>query len=78
MTSKYAPYVGPSEPGTVHDPRTGETSQLDPLVDTALSNAITLATKMHMNLGKRLFTIGWDVLVVGDTPVFIEFNVNVR
>ena len=31
---------------------------------------------MHKNLGKELYSIGWDVLVRNDTPIFIEFNIN--
>merc|ERR1712139_457549 len=42
----------------------------------ALSKAIELQLKMHKNLGKELHSIGWDVMVREDVPVFIEFNIN--
>lgn len=72
VVSKHSPFVGPSEPGTVSDPRTGVTTALAPAVDTALSTAIDQAVKMHQVLGKELWTIGWDVMVLDDVPVFIE------
>ena len=42
----------------------------------ALTLGIEQMVKMHTNLGKELFSIGWDVLVRDDVPVFIEFNIN--
>ena len=47
-----------------------------PQVDEALATAIGLQIKMHKNLGKELHSIGWDVMVVGGNPIFIEFNIN--
>ena len=31
---------------------------------------------MHKALGHQLWSIGWDVMVRGDQPIFIEFNIN--
>ena len=45
-------------------------------VDEALATAIGLQIKMHKSLGKELHSIGWDVMVVGGNPIFIEFNIN--
>merc|ERR1719263_1618835 len=45
-------------------------------VDCALSKAIDFQLKMHKNLGKELHSIGWDVMVRRDEPIFIEFNIN--
>lgn len=76
VTSKYTPYVGPQEKGMVHNTRAGTKKPLNPLVDRALSEAIGLQIKMHKNLGKELHSIGWDVMVRNDQPIFIEFNIN--
>ena len=69
-------FVGPKAYGTVFDPRTGEESALDADVDTALAGAAAAAVQMHRSLGKELYSIGWDVMVVGDVAYFIEFNIN--
>merc|ERR1719181_2231634 len=58
------------------DTRKGTKAPLDPKVDKALSRAIDLQLKMHKNLGKELHSIGWDVMVREDEPLFIEFNIN--
>merc|ERR1719262_137068 len=58
------------------DTRKGTKAPLDPKVDRALCRAIELQLKMHKNLGKELHSIGWDVMVREDVPVFIEFNIN--
>jgi len=76
VTSAYAPYVGPDGKGTVSDPRTGKTWPLDAKVERALTRAIGLQLKMHKNLGKELHSVGWDIMVVEDEPIFIEFNIN--
>jgi hypothetical protein len=75
-TSKHKPWVCHNKPGTFKNPRTGEVRPLDKKTDAALSRAIDLQIKMHKNLGKELHSIGWDVMVRGDEPVFIEFNIN--
>ena len=69
-------FVGPKAYGTVFDPRTGEESTLDADVDKALARAAVAAVQMHKTLGKELYSIGWDLMVVGDVAYFIEFNVN--
>jgi hypothetical protein len=76
MTSKYTPYVGPKDKSMVVDPRTGKKTPIDAKVEVALTKAIDLQKKMHKNLGKELHSIGWDVMIVGDEPYFIEFNIN--
>lgn len=76
ITSKYTPFVGPTDKGKVIDPRTNETRPLDKKVEAALTRGIELQIKMHKNLGKELHSIGWDVMVVEDKPYFIEFNIN--
>lgn len=76
VTSEHTPWVGPKEKGFRYDTRAGTKKPLDPKVDKALSKAITLQKKMHANLGKELHSIGWDVMVRGDEPLFIEFNIN--
>jgi hypothetical protein len=58
------------------DTRKGTKAPLDPKVDKALCRAIDLQIKMHKNLGKELHSIGWDVMVREDVPLFIEFNIN--
>merc|ERR1712070_235822 len=59
-----------------HNTRAGTMSALHPDVDRALSKAIDFQLKMHKNLGKELHSIGWDVMVRKDDPIFIEFNIN--
>lgn len=76
ITAKYTPFVGPKQGSSVVDPRTGESWPLDPKVERALTRAISLQMEMHKTLGQELYTIGWDVMVRGDEPVFIEFNIN--
>lgn len=76
VTSEHEPFVGPKAKGTVYDPRTKKQEKIDKKVDKALSKAINLMKKMHKTLGIELFTIGWDVMVREDEPVFIEFNIN--
>merc|ERR1719261_450615 len=78
ITEKYEPYIGPWEKGMAVDPRpTGVgTKPLDPKVHKALTKAIELQLKMHRNLGKELWSIGWDVMIRDDEPVFLEFNIN--
>jgi len=75
VTSKHTPFVGPKKPGA-HDTRAGKWAPLDEQVDRALSKAIDLQLKMHENLGKELHSIGWDVMVRKDEPIFVEFNIN--
>jgi hypothetical protein len=75
VTNKHTPYVGPTEKG-VTDPRTGHREPLDPDVEKALSKAVDQQKKMHMNLGKELHSTGWDVMIVGKDPYFLEFNIN--
>mmetsp|Transcript_70939 Transcript_70939/g.125412 ORF Transcript_70939/g.125412 Transcript_70939/m.125412 type:complete len:461 (-) Transcript_70939:139-1521(-) len=74
--TSHKPFVGPSEKGVCIDPRTGKKTALDAKVERALTEAIELQKKMHMNLGKELHSIGWDVMVRDDDPIFIEFNIN--
>lgn len=76
VTSKYTPFVGPREPGTSFDPRTGESLPLDPAVDAALCKGVEQMVNMHKVLGKELWTVGWDVIVRDGQAVFIEFNIN--
>jgi len=76
VTSKYTPFVGKTEKGMAFDTRKGTKAPLDPKVDRALCRAIELQIKMHKNLGKELHSIGWDVMVREDVPLFIEFNIN--
>jgi len=76
VTHKHTPYVGPTEKGMAIDPRSGEKQPLDPKVEKALSTAIDQQKKMHMNLGKELHSIGWDVMILGEDPYFLEFNIN--
>jgi len=76
VTSEHTPWVGPKGKGTRYDTRAGTSTPLDPKVDKALSKAIHLQKKMHKNLGKELHSIGWDVMVRDDEPLFIEFNIN--
>lgn len=76
VTSKFTPFVGPIQKSSVHDPRTGKTSPIDATVEKALTKAIEMQLKMHRNLGKELHSIGWDVMIREDTPIFIEFNIN--
>ena len=76
VTKKYRPFIGPTEGGFSFDPRTGKRAVLDKKVEAALTKGIALMRKMHANLGKELYSIGWDVLVREDTPIFIEFNIN--
>lgn len=76
-TEKYEPYIGPWAKGMAVDPRKGYTKvPLDKKVHTALTNAVDLQLKMHRNLGKELWSIGWDVMIREDEPVFLEFNIN--
>ena len=70
------PFIGHKTPGTVFDPRTNKEEPLDPKTDRALKKALKLMVKMHRSLGRNLWSIGWDVMVVGDEPSFIEFNIN--
>jgi len=74
--TKYKPYVGPTEKGMVVDPRTGEKWPMNPKVEKALTKAIEQQMVMHKSLGKELHSIGWDVMIVGDEPYFLEFNIN--
>mmetsp|Transcript_17420 Transcript_17420/g.32870 ORF Transcript_17420/g.32870 Transcript_17420/m.32870 type:complete len:495 (-) Transcript_17420:94-1578(-) len=76
VTSKYTPFVGPTEKGMAHNTRAGTMTPLLPAVDRGLTKAIDLQLKMHKNLGKELHSIGWDVMVRNDQPIFIEFNIN--
>jgi hypothetical protein len=76
VTSKFTPFVGPTEKGMAHDTRGGKMAALDKQVDAALRRAIELQLKMHENLGKELHSIGWDVMVQNGEPIFIEFNIN--
>jgi len=75
VTAKYEPFVGPRQSQVV-DPRTGRTSAIDSKVEKALTDAIGMQLRMHKNLGKELHSIGWDVMIVEDKPIFIEFNIN--
>lgn len=76
VTSQYTPFVGQKEKGMAHDTRAGTKVPLCPRKDKALCKAIGLQLKMHKNLGKELHSIGWDVMVRGEEPIFIEFNIN--
>lgn len=76
VTTKYEPFVGPRQSGQVMDPRTGKTSPIEPKVEKALTDAIGMQLRMHTNLGKELHSIGWDIMIVEDKPIFIEFNIN--
>lgn len=76
ITTKHKPFVGPADKGTSIDPRTGKKQPLDKKVEVALTTAIDQQLKMHKNLGQELHSIGWDVMIVDDTPLFIEFNIN--
>eukprot|EP00932_Pfiesteria_piscicida_P018060 SRR837773.493.p1 GENE.SRR837773.493~~SRR837773.493.p1 ORF type:complete len:357 (+),score=148.98 SRR837773.493:151-1071(+) len=76
-TETYEPYIGPWAKGMSVDPRRGGAKKpLDPKVHKALTKAIGLQLKMHRNLGKELWSIGWDVMIREDEPVFLEFNIN--
>eukprot|EP00501_MAST-03F_sp_TOSAG23-6_P000426 GSMAST32.ASY1.ANO1.438.1 assembled CDS len=66
----------PTYKGMSVNPRTGEKKPLLPAVHIALKKAVGLAIKMHRNLGKEIFSVGWDLLIRGSEPVFIEFNIN--
>lgn len=74
--TKHKPFVGPTTPGLWTDPRTGKSGPLDPQVEMALTKACELQKQMHKVLGKELYSIGWDVMVRDDVPLFIEFNIN--
>lgn len=78
VTEKYEPYIGSWEKGMEVNPRVFPATKtpLDPKVHVALTKSIELAVKMHRNLGKELWSIGWDVMVREDVPVFLEFNIN--
>lgn len=76
--STYEPYIGPWEKGMEVDPRQRPAAKkpLDAKVHKALTTAVGLQLKMHKNLGKQLWSIGWDVMIREDQPVFLEFNIN--
>merc|ERR1711990_1108936 len=78
VTEKYEPYIGSYEKGMEVDPRQfpPKITPLDENVHKALTRAVGLQLKMHRNLGKELWSIGWDVMVRNDEPVFLEFNIN--
>ena len=76
INTKWPTYVGPTDKGMSVNPRTGEKKKLLPDVNAALIKAVGLAIKMHSNIGKEIFSIGWDLLIRKDEPVFIEFNIN--
>jgi hypothetical protein len=78
VTSTYEPYIGSWEKGMAVDPRQSPPAivPLDPDVHTALTKGVALQLKMHKNLGRELWSIGWDVMVRKDEPVFLEFNIN--
>jgi len=78
VTTKYEPFIGSYDKGMQVDPRQkpAKKTPLDPKVEKALTTAIGLQLKMHENLGKELWSIGWDVMIRGDEPVFLEFNIN--
>jgi len=78
VTEKYEPYIGSWEKGMEVNPRVFPATKkpLDPKVHVALTKSIELAIKMHRNLGKELWSIGWDVMIREDVPVFLEFNIN--
>jgi hypothetical protein len=75
VTTKHTPFIGPKEGGRSYDPRTGESVRLDDNVHTALCAGIDQMVAMHANLGAEIYSVGWDLLVVNATPVFIEFNI---
>ena len=75
VTSAFVPFIGPTQGGISFDPRTGESLPLDPKVHAALATGIKQMVTMHTSLGQELYSIGWDVLIVEKTPVFIEFNI---
>jgi len=75
VTTKHTPFIGPKEGGRSYDPRTGESERLDDNVHTALCAGIDQMVAMHANLGAEIYSVGWDLLVVNATPVFIEFNI---
>ena len=74
--TKHKPFVGPTSAGTWVDPRTGRSGPLDNQVEKALTRAIEIQLELHQVLGKELWSIGWDVMVREDQPLFIEFNIN--
>lgn len=78
VTSKYEPYIGSFDKGMAVDPRKIPPTKtpLDPKVHTALTTAIGLQLKMHRNIGKEIWSIGWDVMIREEEPVFLEFNIN--
>lgn len=78
VSSKHVPFIGSNEPGMAVDPRHFPAKKwpLDANVHTALTKAVDLQLKMHRNLGKELWSIGWDVMIRNDEPVFLEFNIN--
>lgn len=78
VTHKYEPYIGSYDKGMEIDPRKfpAVKKPLDEKVERALTKAIDLQIKMHRNLGKELWSIGWDVMIREDEPVFLEFNIN--
>jgi hypothetical protein len=76
VTTKYKPFLGHKTGGESYNPRTGEVLKLDPKVHTALTTGIEQALRMHANLGKELYSIGWDIMIRDDIPYFIEFNIN--
>lgn len=76
ITRDHVPYVGPQDVGQAVDPRTGAVTPLDARVERALAKGVAKQLEMHKALGQELYTIGWDVMVRGDEPVFIEFNIN--
>lgn len=78
VTEQYEPYIGSWEKGMAVDPRQDPPTivPLDPNVHKALTKAIGLQLKMHRNLGRELWSIGWDVMIRNDEPVFLEFNIN--
>jgi len=78
VTSKYVPFIGSNDPGMEVDPRQSPATKkpLDEQVHKALTTAVDLQLKMHKNLGKELWSIGWDVMIRNDEPVFLEFNIN--
>lgn len=75
VTSAYTPFIGPTKGGISFDPRTGETQPLDKNVHAALTTGIAQMVKMHTSLGKELYSIGWDVMIVKNVPMFVEFNI---
>eukprot|EP00928_Gymnodinium_smaydae_P063264 TRINITY_DN46905_c0_g1_i1.p1 TRINITY_DN46905_c0_g1~~TRINITY_DN46905_c0_g1_i1.p1 ORF type:complete len:487 (-),score=81.89 TRINITY_DN46905_c0_g1_i1:181-1641(-) len=78
VTEAYEPFIGSYDKGMEVDPRKFPPSKapLDPKVHKALTSAVGLQLKMHKNLGKELWSIGWDVMIREDEPVFLEFNIN--